>query len=387
MPEETTAPAVSSDLTFLTNEPGETLRDRLGVLLTKDTQFFDCLVGYFFISGFYRLYPALENVEKVRILVGLKTDRTAYELLERAKEDGQLGLFQLSCTTADGKNVSADGFSAWRGLAVRAVPCLSGNRNGLDSLQRGSGAHARNGRDPAVDQEVCPDDVRRIVRREVNCQLRDFQRIGHPLAWIVGAENVFNRIALLFAWKATEHRRVRRAWAQGIHANPTVHEFGAEDSSEMADRGLAGRDGRGCRPPLARANGRSDDYRRALPEQRQGLLNREVNPFEIDGYHLVEALLCHVLEQQELAVTCIYEDAVQVPELPLDHGEHPVEVAEIADVRANGETSGPKRLLSRLQRPLIQAADGDARALSVEFLRSGQPDPAVAAGDKDILVR
>jgi hypothetical protein len=38
-------------------------------------------------------------------------------------------------------------------------------------------------------------------------------------------------------------------------------------------------------------------------------------------------------------------------------------------------------------RPLIQTADGDARALSVEFLPCGQPDPAVAAGDKDILVR
>src|ERR1700731_693085 len=73
---------------------------------------------------------------------------------------------------------------------ARAVPCLSGNRNGLDSLQRGSGAHARNGRDPAVDQEVCPDDVRRVVRREINCQLRDFRRIGHPLAWIVGSEDV-----------------------------------------------------------------------------------------------------------------------------------------------------------------------------------------------------
>src|SRR5262249_40040602 len=55
--------------------------------------------------------------------------------------------------------------------------------------------------------------------------------------------------------------------------------------------------------------------------------------------------------------------------------------------RANGKTSGAKRLLSRLQRLLIQAADGDARALSVEFLRCGQSDPAVAAGDKDILVR
>src|SRR6516164_5738950 len=80
------------------------------------------------------------------------------------------------------------------------------------SLQRGSGAHGRNGRDSAVDQEVCSDDVRRIVRREVNCQLRDFQRIGHPLAWIVGSEGALNRLALLFAWEATEHRRVRRAW-------------------------------------------------------------------------------------------------------------------------------------------------------------------------------
>src|SRR6266567_2453682 len=64
-----------------------------------------------------------------------------------------------------------------------------------------------------------------------------------------------------------------------------------------------------------------------------------------------------------------------------------VEVGEVADVRANGETSGSKRLLGRLQRPLIQAADSDARAFSVEFLRCGQPDPAVAAGDKDVLVR
>src|SRR5215510_1790357 len=92
-------------------------------------------------------------------------------------------------------------------------PLTERERNGLDSLQRGLSAHPRNGRDPAVDQKVCPDDVRRIVRREVNCQLRDFQRIGHPLAWIVGAEYVLNRLAVLFAWEATEHRRVRRAWA------------------------------------------------------------------------------------------------------------------------------------------------------------------------------
>ena len=71
---------MSSDLTFIMNEPGKSLRDRFGVLLGEDTRFFDCLVGYFFISGFHRLYSHLENVQKVRILVGLKTDRVAYLL-------------------------------------------------------------------------------------------------------------------------------------------------------------------------------------------------------------------------------------------------------------------------------------------------------------------
>ena len=83
---------MSSDLTFLTNEPGNSLRDRFSVLLCDDTRFFDCLVGYFFISGFYKLYPALENVEKIRILVGLQTDRKAYELLQQAKEQSELPL-------------------------------------------------------------------------------------------------------------------------------------------------------------------------------------------------------------------------------------------------------------------------------------------------------
>jgi len=57
---------MTSDLTFLTNEAGNTLNDRFAVLLREDTRFFDCLVGYFYISGFHRLYPVLENVEKDR---------------------------------------------------------------------------------------------------------------------------------------------------------------------------------------------------------------------------------------------------------------------------------------------------------------------------------
>src|ERR1700690_858693 len=77
---------MSSDLTFITNEAGKSLRDRLGVLLGSDTRFFDCLVGYFFISGFYKLYPALTKTEKIRILIGIKTDRTTYNLIQESKQ-------------------------------------------------------------------------------------------------------------------------------------------------------------------------------------------------------------------------------------------------------------------------------------------------------------
>jgi superfamily II DNA/RNA helicase len=82
----------SSDLTFITNEPGNSLRDRFGTLLTIDTRYFDCLVGYFYISGFYRIFPFLENVEKIRILIGLQTNRITHELLQQAKTQGALAL-------------------------------------------------------------------------------------------------------------------------------------------------------------------------------------------------------------------------------------------------------------------------------------------------------
>src|SRR5262245_26500067 len=77
---------MSSDLTFITNEAGQNLTGRFNVLLGDDTRFFDCLVGYFYISGFHRLYPALEETEKIRILIGIKTDRVTYDLVQEAKQ-------------------------------------------------------------------------------------------------------------------------------------------------------------------------------------------------------------------------------------------------------------------------------------------------------------
>lgn len=75
---------LNTDLKFFTNEPERTLYDRFSVILQNNTQFFDILVGYFRSSGFFKLYPAMENIEKIRILVGLNADKYTVEILDQA---------------------------------------------------------------------------------------------------------------------------------------------------------------------------------------------------------------------------------------------------------------------------------------------------------------
>ena len=80
-----------TDLTFITNEPGKSLKQRFEVLI-KDDRYFDVLVGYFFTSGFYAIYPALEKTEKIRILIGISTDRQTHDLMTISQKEEQLEL-------------------------------------------------------------------------------------------------------------------------------------------------------------------------------------------------------------------------------------------------------------------------------------------------------
>ena len=74
---------VNTDLTFFTNEPDSTLLDRF-IAILKDVRYFDILVGYFRSSGFFRLYKSFENIEKIRILVGLSLDKKTFQIIETA---------------------------------------------------------------------------------------------------------------------------------------------------------------------------------------------------------------------------------------------------------------------------------------------------------------
>lgn len=77
----------NTDLKFFTNEPEATLSLRFQKVL-QNAEYFDVLVGYFRSSGFFQLYKSLENVKKIKILVGLNIDRLTYQMLTE-DESGQ----------------------------------------------------------------------------------------------------------------------------------------------------------------------------------------------------------------------------------------------------------------------------------------------------------
>ncbi|MDD3065663.1 MAG: hypothetical protein PHT24_05355, partial [Endomicrobiaceae bacterium] len=82
---------MNNDLTFVTNEKGQNLKQRFEVLI-KNTDFFDCLVGYFYASGFHAIYKSLEKTKKTRILIGISTNQQTYEMMQKAKIAEQASL-------------------------------------------------------------------------------------------------------------------------------------------------------------------------------------------------------------------------------------------------------------------------------------------------------
>lgn len=75
----------ATDTMFFTNEPGLKLEDRFKSTLVN-VETFDILVGYFRTSGFKALCNEFENIDKIRILIGLSTDKQTVEAYQKSKQ-------------------------------------------------------------------------------------------------------------------------------------------------------------------------------------------------------------------------------------------------------------------------------------------------------------
>ena len=82
-------PTTNNDISIFTNknENGIKLSDRLNTVLTN-SDYFDVLVGYFRITGFYLLKGKLEDIKKIRILIGLGTDIETVRTMDIFEQSG-----------------------------------------------------------------------------------------------------------------------------------------------------------------------------------------------------------------------------------------------------------------------------------------------------------
>lgn len=103
--------SIDNDLKFFTNEPERDLYSRFCNILKGHTQFFDILVGYFRTSGFFKLYPAMQDLEKIRILVGLNVDAKTVQIIEQSKQGNLFGGVTIKEATKQFKNTVADEFA------------------------------------------------------------------------------------------------------------------------------------------------------------------------------------------------------------------------------------------------------------------------------------
>lgn len=124
---------VQTDLKFFTNEPERDLYSRFSAILKSNTQFFDILVGYFRASGFFKMYEALEDVEKIRILVGLNVDRYTVKIIDRV--NGEANYAAIS--TADGKEIITDEIEKEFETAASSAQVEKGVRIFMDWMKSG----------------------------------------------------------------------------------------------------------------------------------------------------------------------------------------------------------------------------------------------------------
>lgn len=122
-----------TDLKFFTNEPERDLYSRFSAILKSNTQFFDVLVGYFRSSGFFKMYEALEEVEKIRILVGLNVDKYTVKIIDRVNNEANYA----SISTTEGKEIIVDEIEKEFENATSSSKVEKGVRIFMDWLKSG----------------------------------------------------------------------------------------------------------------------------------------------------------------------------------------------------------------------------------------------------------
>src|SRR2546422_70600 len=235
----------------------------------------------------------------------------------------------------------------------------------------------------AIHKQFRSRDVAAVVGCEKHHRLRDLIRRAEPAERNSGG-NDLRALPARFrgSEQVTQPGRVDRAGAHGVNADAAILQVRRPGARERADGGFAGAVHAVGRKPLAGDNGRIQDDRSAIGQQRERLLHGEQDAFHVDVEDRVEELFSDLAEGSILRYAGVGKHDIELAVLPLDLCEQAIEIAQIRYVSLHaGDISGDL-FRRRGQFGLAPPRDEDVGAFGHELLRGGKADAAGATGNE-----
>src|SRR6267142_660865 len=254
------------------------------------------------------------------------------------------------------------------GLVCASLPALRSQR--LDLGQ------------PAVHSHFGAGHERSIRRCQERNRSGNLRRLANSLHRHF-SHNVPDELVDLFLRQTGARktlRRLNRARAHCIYANPSLGQFRRQRTRERTQSRLCCRVHRTIHQADFARHGRIDDDRSAVIHQRQRFLDREIHAFRIDVEKFVVQAFRRRREWRELVNPRVREQHVDFSELLLDRGVELVELLCLRDVRSHGNHVLADLLYRLIQRFLVASGNHHARAFLVKPLRRCQSDAAVSPG-------
>src|SRR5882672_3819209 len=223
----------------------------------------------------------------------------------------------------------------------------------------------------------------RSIRRGQECHCAsNLRRLADSLHRHFGHDVPYELVDLFLRQSGARKslRRFNRARAHGIYANSALGQFRRQRTREGTQRRLRRRVYRTVHQSDFAGHGRIDDDRRAVIQQRQRFLDREIHTFRIDVEELVVQAFGRRRQRRELVNSRIREQHVDFSKFLRNGGVEFVELLRLRDVCPYRNHIFADCFHGFVQRFLVAAGNHNARAFLIESLRRCQSDAAVSPG-------
>src|SRR5712691_5975856 len=238
-------------------------------------------------------------------------------------------------------------------------------------------------REAAIHKQFPSRDIAAVVGCEKHHGLRDLVGCTEPAE----RNTAGNHLQALLARSGGSHQVVQSGRVDGsrahcIHANAAILQVRCPCPRERTHGGLGGAIHTIRRQPFAGDDGRIQDDRGTIRQQRKRLLHREQETFHIDVEDRVIELLSYLAEGGIRRNAGIREDNIERALLPLDLCEEAIEIAKARDVALYAGDIPSDPLYRRRQLRITAPRYEDVRAFVHKLLRRRKANAAIATSNE-----